>query len=324
MDFIQLSQDIIEGYRLTRDDDLSGFVTGDLRKLCQSADRIRQRLCGDHVDLCTIINGKSGKCSEDCKFCAQSGHHCTGVGEYPFLDTDKIVSDCLENAAQGVHRYSIVTAGKTLAGKDFEKALTAYRKMDELCDIDLCASHGLLSEEQFRQLWDSGVRMYHENIETSRRYFPSICTTHTYDDKIRCIKIAQKVGFRICSGGIIGMGETWEDRIDMAVSLSELKVDSIPINALTPISGTPLAGLSPLSEEDILRTIALFRFLNPTADVRLAAGRSLMRENGREAFHSGANATITGNLLTTSGSNIQKDFAMLQDMGFHTEKQRSE
>ncbi len=144
--------------------------------------------------------------------------------------------------------------------------------MDELCDMELCASHGLLSEEQFRQLWDSGVRMYHENIETSRRYFPSICTTHTYDDKIRCIKTAQKIGFRICSGGIIGMGETWEDRIDMAVSLSELKVDSVPINVLTPIPGTPFAGLSPLSEEDILRTIALFRFLNPTADVRLAAG----------------------------------------------------
>ena len=320
MNFAALSQEIIDGRRLTRKDDLEAFISADLQELCQSADRIREKLCGNHVDLCTIINGKSGKCSENCKFCAQSGHHCTGIEEYPFLDADTIVADCQRNASQGVHRYSIVTAGKSLSGRDFETALSAYRKMNGFCDIELCASHGLLTKEQFQRLWDSGVRMYHENIETSRRFFPHICTTHTYEDKIHCIQTAQEIGYRICSGGIIGMGETWEDRLDMAISLAELKVDSIPINALMPIPGTPFADLPRLTEEEILRTIAIFRFVNPDADVRLAAGRSLMRESGKKAFHSGANATITGDLLTTSGSNILKDFEMLNELGFDTQK----
>lgn len=323
MDFDILSQEIICGRRITQEDDLQDFIMGDLRALCHGADRIREALCGDHADLCTIINGRSGRCSEDCKFCAQSGHHCTSIKEYPFLDVDTIVADCHKNASQGVHRYSIVTAGKSLSGKDFETALSAYRKMNDECDIELCASHGLLTKEQFRMLWDSGVRMYHENLETSRRYFPFICTTHTYDDKVNCIRVAQAIGFRICSGGIIGMGETWQDRIDMALSLAELKVDSIPINALMPIPGTPFAELPPLTEEEILRTIAIFRFINPEADVRLAAGRVLMQESGKEAFKAGANATITGNLLTTSGSNIAKDFEMLRELGFDTRREKS-
>ena len=209
-----------------------------------------------------------------------------------------------------------MTAGRTLEGKDFDKAISAYKRMNEECHISLCASHGLLSEAQFQELYNSGVRMYHANIETSRRNFPNICTTHTYDDKITCIKRAQKAGFRVCSGGIIGMGETWEDRLDMAVSLSELKVDSIPINALMPIPGTPLEQKKQLSAEDILRTVAMFRFLNPEIEIRLAAGRNLMSHSGKAAFHSGANATITGDMLTTTGSNIQSDLKMLSDMGF--------
>ena len=321
LNFILLSQEIINGRRITRKDDLQEFISADLADLCKGADNIRIALCGNHVDLCTIINGRSGKCSEDCKFCAQSGHHCTGIKEYPFLDVDTIVADCLNNSSQGVHRYSIVTAGRTLSGKDFETAVSAYHKMNESCNIELCASHGLLTKEQFQKLWDSGVRMYHENIETSKRYFPYVCTTHTYDDKIRCIQMAQEIGFKICSGGIIGMGETWEDRIDMALSLAELKVDSIPINALMPISGTPFAEQSLLTEDEILRTIAIFRFINPEADIRLAAGRSLMKENGKKAFHSGANTTLTGNLLTTSGSSIANDFKMLNELGFETNKE---
>jgi biotin synthase len=321
MDYHQLAKEIIAGRRLQRGEDASHFLTGDLTALCEGADEIRTALCGNHVDLCTIINGRSGKCSEDCKFCAQSGHHCTGIREYPFLSVEELVADCQRNADAGVHRYSIVTAGKSLSGKDFETALNAYQTMQSQCDIELCASHGLLTKEQFQRLWDSGVRMYHENIETSRRNFPNICTTHTYDDKVECIKIAQEIGFRICSGGIIGMGETWEDRIDMAISLAELGVDSIPINVLMAIPGTPFSELPPLSEEEVLRTIAIFRYYNPTADVRLAGGRSLLSESGKTAFRCGANATITGNMLTTSGSNIESDFAMLHDMGFDTAKQ---
>ncbi len=316
MDLKKLSEEIISGRRLKRGEDLTFFFDCDLDALCKGADKIRASLCGNKVDLCTIINGRSGRCGENCKFCAQSAAHCTGIKEYGFLDEDTIVADCKKNASQGVHRYSIVTAGRALAGKDFEKAISTYRRMNNECDIELCASHGLLTEEQFKELWDSGVRMYHENIETSKRNFPNICTTHTYDDKIRTIKIAQKIGFKVCSGGIIGMGETWEDRLDMAVSLSELNIDSIPINALMPIKGTPFESLERISEDDILRTIAMFRYINPTADVRLAAGRNIMTDTGRDAFLSGANATITGDMLTTSGSSICGDMKMLSDMGF--------
>ncbi len=312
----QLTQEILQGRRLKRGENFSFFLTADLTELCKNADRLREHFCGNRVDLCTIINGKSGRCSEDCKFCAQSAHNPSGCSEYAFLDVDTIVNDAKQNAAEGVHRYSIVTAGRNLSDQDMEKALQAYRKLRKECSISLCASHGFLSYEQFLALKEAGVNRYHENIETSRRNFPNICTTHTYDDKIESIQLAQKAGFDVCSGGIIGMGETWEDRIDMAVSLSELGIQSIPINALNPIPGTPFAHLKPLLEEDILRTITIFRFINPTAQIRLAAGRALLEQSGKKAFCGGANATITGNMLTTAGTNIEQDKKMLLAMGF--------
>lgn len=313
----EIVDEIIAGKRLTKEDDVSFLINGDLEELKKGANRIREALCGNRVNLCTIINGRAGRCSENCKFCAQSAHHHTGADEYGFLDIDKIVAECKRNEKNGAHKFSIVTAGRTLVSKDFELAVAAYKRMREECpDIDLCGSHGLLTEEQFRILKESGVTMYHENIETSRRHFPFICTTHTYDEKVECIKAAQRAGLAVCSGGIIGMGETWEDRLDMAFDLADLEVNSIPINALLPIKGTPLEDLPQLSEEEILRTIVLFRFINPTADVRLAAGRSLMAESGKEAFFSGANATITGDMLTTSGNNTAQDKQMLVENGF--------
>ena len=319
MDIMKLAKEIIEGKRLTRADDLSFFEEVDLEELCQVANEIREKLCGNEVSLCSIINGRSGRCSEDCKFCAQSGHHHTEVINYAFLDVDEIVTDCKKHADKGVHRYSIVTAGRTLKGADLEIVCKAYKKMKEECEIELCGSHGLLDEEAFRALKMSGVTMYHENIETSKRNFPNICTTHTYEEKIECIKLAQSLGFKVCSGGIIGMGETFEDRIDMAVSLAELGVNSIPINALIPIKGTAYESLKALKEEEILRAVAMFRFINPQAYIRLAAGRILMEDSGKKAFLSGANATITGDLLTTSGNNIEEDKTMLVQMGFEIE-----
>ncbi|MDE5936219.1 MAG: biotin synthase BioB, partial [Ruminococcus sp.] len=218
--------------------------------------------------------------------------------------------------SKGVHRFSIVTAGRTLNKIDFEKTLSAYRHIKSEYEIELCASHGFLTDNQFRKLREAGVSRYHCNIETSRRFFPEICTTHTYDDKIRCIKLAKKNGFSICSGGIIGMGETWTDRLDMALSLSELEIDSIPINFLIPIRGTPLENAKPLNYDDILRTIAIFRYINPNACIRLAGGRKLMNDLGKQAFLSGANSAITGDMLTTSGSGIDSDIELLESIGF--------
>ena len=316
----KLAEEIISGRRLTRTDDLEFLLTINSKELFYGANKIREELCGQKVDLCTIINGRSGRCSENCKFCAQSAHHNTKIKEYPFLDPDIILEDCKKNVANGVHRYSIVTAGRSLTVVDFDKAIEAYKKMDEECEINLCASHGFLTEEEFIRLKEAGVTMYHENIETSKRNFHNICTTHSYEDKIKEIKLAQKVGLNVCSGGIIGMGETWEDRIDMAISLSELGVLSIPINVLMPIEGTPFGNLERISDDDILRTIAIFRYLNPTAYIRMAAGRNYFADGGRKIFQSGANATITGDMLTTVGNNTEQDRIMLTNLGFDIKK----
>lgn len=322
MDILKLADDIIRGHRIRRGDETDHFLTAELDELCRGADRIRRHFKGDHVDLCSIINGRSGKCTENCKFCAQSAHHCTGIEEYGFMSEDKILAECLHNEERGVQRFSIVTAGRTLSSDDFEKAVSAYRLLKSSSRMELCASHGLLSQEQFDRLYSAGVRRYHANIETSRRNFPNICTTHTYDDKLECIRRAQKAGFEVCSGGIIGMGESWEDRTDMALSLSELGVKSIPINALMPIKGTPLENTERITSEDILRTVAIFRYIVPEADIRLAAGRNLMENCGAKAFLSGADATITGDMLTTSGNDIKGDVEMLHSMGFSTERRQ--
>lgn len=311
-----IAREIIGGRRLTREDDISFFLTANAEELFRGANEIRRMLCGDKVDLCSIINGRSGRCGEDCKFCAQSASHKTAIEEYPFLEPEVILNDCRHHEEKGIHRYSVVTAGRALSGQELDKALKAYRSMKQQCRIQLCASHGLLSQEAFYQLKEAGVSRYHANIETSRRNFPNICTTHTFEDKLEVIRRAKEAGLTVCSGGIIGMGETWEDRVDMAFTLRDLEITSIPINILQPIPGTPLEHMEPLTEEEILRTIAMFRYINPEAAIRLAAGRKNLSHSGEAAFRSGANAAITGDMLTTSGNNIMEDLKMLRYMGF--------
>ncbi|MGN0491725.1 biotin synthase BioB [Ruminococcus sp.] len=311
-----LADEIIAGRRISRQDDLTVFLTCDLQELCDGADRIREHFIGDKVDLCSIINGRSGRCPEDCKYCAQSAHNHTKCEIYDFLPEEKILDACKLNENEGVDRFSIVTSGRALSGEEFEKAIHAYETMHAECKIDLCASMGFLNAEQLHRLHEAGVTSYHHNIETSRRNFPNICTTHTYEQKLETLKLVKEEGMCACSGGIIGMGETWEDRLDMAVSLAELGIDSIPINALMPIEGTPLENQPQLTEDEILRTIAFFRYINPEANIRLAAGRALLTNDGEPAFQSGASATITGNMLTTSAcATIRSDKQMLKKLG---------
>lgn len=313
---LELANEIIEGKRITREDDLSIFLSCDLEELCQGADKIREHFMGNRVDLCSIINGRSGRCPEDCKYCAQSAHHHTSCEVYDFLEEETILDACKLNEAEGVTRFSIVTSGKALTGEEFDKAIHAYETMHRECNIELCASMGFLTLEQFQRLKEAGVTSYHHNIETSKRNFPNICTTHTYEQKMETLKLVKEAGLYVCSGGIIGMGETWEDRLDMAISLAEAGADSIPINALMPIKGTPLENQEMLTEPEILRTIAFFRYINPTAEIRLAAGRALLSNDGELAFRSGASATITGNMLTTAAcATIRSDKKMLKDMG---------
>ena len=312
---LNIAKKIINGERLNPDDDLNFLLTTPLEELQEGARLIQEKFCGNHIDLCTIINGKSGRCSEDCKYCAQSARHKTGVDEYDFLPTEEILKVALANERAGVNRFSIVTSGRALDGKNFERAIETYKILRANLKIDLCASHGILNAEQLRRLRATGVTSYHHNLETSRRFFSKICTTHTYDDRIKTIKLAQAEGFCVCSGGIIGMGETWQDRIDLAFELAALKIESIPVNVLMPIPGTALENLKPLAPEDILRTIAIFRYINPTANVRLAAGRKFLPDCGASALKHGASASITGNMLTTSSNSIKDDLKLLDSLG---------
>lgn len=318
---LEIAERIIGGERLQVSDDVEFFLTTPLEELQSGAQLIQKKFCGNHIDLCTIINGKSGRCSEDCKYCAQSARHKTGIDEYDFLPVEKILSVARANENAGVNRFSVVTSGRALDGKNFERAIAAYKILRAELKIDLCASHGILNIEQLKRLRATGVTSYHHNLETSRRFFPHICTTHTYDERIETIKLAQAEGFNVCSGGIIGMGETWQDRIDLAFEVAALNIQSIPINILNAIKGTALENLKPLSVEDILRTIAIFRYINPTANVRLAAGRKFLPDSGASALLHGASASITGNMLTTSNNNIQADMKLLAKLGLTNKRQ---
>ena len=287
-----------------------------LKELLSAADDIRRRFCGDGFDLCTIINAKSGSCSENCRFCSQSSHYMTFSETYPLLAEEDILEDARKNESQGVRRYSLVTSGRRLSSQELDRVCGIYECLKRETGLYLCSSHGLLEYDDFVRLRESGVSRYHNNLETGRKFFPQICTTHSYDDKLRAIREALEAGLDVCSGGIIGLGETIEDRIDMAMDLRELGIKSVPVNILNPIKGTPFENNRPLDEEEILRTIAVFRFILPDADIRLAGGRSLLLDRGKRAFGSGANAAITGDMLTTAGLGTRSDIELVKSLGY--------
>lgn len=306
---------VLEGFVVRREAALELFEQP-VEELTSAADEIRRHFCGDDFDLCSIINAKSGQCSEDCKFCSQSSHFRTESEEYSVLQNQEILEEGRYNSSKGVLRYSLVTSGKRLTKKELEEVCSSYENLRENCQISLCASHGLLAYEDFVKLREAGVERYHNNLETSRRFFPQICTTHTYDDKLQAIKDAQRAGLEICSGGIMGLGESIEDRIDMLLDIRSLGIKSIPVNVLSPVKGTPFEANAKLSEEEILKTIAVYRFIMPDAAIRLAGGRGLFEDKGKKAFQAGANAAITGDMLTTAGISIDKDLEIISSLGY--------
>lgn len=309
------AKEIMEGKLIGREEAL-WLWEQPLEALCEQADRIRKHFCAGRFDLCTIINGKSGRCSENCRFCAQSAHNHTGAAEYPLLSAEEIVAQAKREDAQGVLRYSIVTSGKRLTDREVDEMCEAVRQIRRECRLSVCISFGLLGEEQYRKLKEAGVTRVHNNLETSRNHFPEICTTHTFDDKVAAIRAAQAAGLTVCSGGIMGMGETAEDRIDMALTLRELGIGSVPVNLLNPIPGTPLERQEPLTADDMRRIVAVYRFLLPDAFIRLAGGRGLLADKGKGCFQSGANAAITGDMLTTAGITVETDKELLKELGY--------
>lgn len=287
-----------------------------LEELCRAADDIRKKFCENAFDICTIINGKSGRCSEDCKYCAQSAYYPAKTESYPLMSSEEIVSQAVYNEERGVLRYSIVTSGNRLSDEEIDQVCESIRQIRKESNIAVCVSFGLLNETQYRKIRQAGATRVHNNLESSRRYFKEICTTHTYDDKIEALLAAKRAGLSICSGGIMGLGETMEDRIDMVLTLRDLGVKSIPVNLLNPIPGTPYEGKEILSNDEMCRITAVFRFLIPDASIRLAGGRGLLTDKGEQCFSSGANAAISGDMLTTSGISIRQDMEMLEKLGY--------
>ena len=311
----KLKKQILDGYQLTKEEALALYqLPSD--QLCTAANEIRIHFCANEFDTCTIINGKSGRCSENCKFCAQSSFYKTCTESYPLLNTEEFLAQAQYNEVRGVRRYSIVTSGRALSDVEVNQACISFQEIRKHSTIALCASFGLLTKSQYMKLHAAGVARIHNNLETSRRNFPNICTTHSYDDKVASIRAATQAGLEVCSGGLMGCGETTEDRIDMAFDLRDLGIRSIPLNLLSPIPGTPFEHLPVLTNEEMCRIVAIFRFILPTASIRLAGGRSLLPDSGTACFQSGANAAITGDLLTTTGATIEEDLNRIRSLGY--------
>lgn len=317
MNALELKEKVLNGYNITKDDAMN-LVDMPLDELVAAADEIRSFFCGNKFDVCTLINVKNGRCSEDCKFCAQSNHYDTDIDIYPFLSEEELLKQSNSLLDAGFKRISYVASGRKITNKEFDIVASALEQLNEERDDEfhLCLSLGLLNSNQIARLKQLNVERLHNNLESSKDYFKSICTTHSYDEKLDTIEDIIGNGLMVCSGGIFGMGETFEDRIDLALQLRQLNVKSIPINVLNPIKGTPVENNEILSNDEVCRIIAIFRFINPDAFIRMAGGRTLLGDNGRKAFQSGANAAILGNMLTTSGVGVEDDLKLLDELGF--------
>lgn len=314
-----LKEKVLNGGQISREESL--FLAKDVPKqeLYKAAGEIRDSKMGRRFDTCSIVNARSGRCSEDCKWCAQSAWFKTRIEEYEVVDEKTCVELAQLNAEYGVDKFSFVTSGRALSDRNINLLCGYARKIKQETNIKLCASMGLLGKAQLQRLVDAGITRYHCNLESSADFFPSLCSTHTTEDKLKTIQAAREVGMEVCSGGIIGMGESMEDRISLAFMLRDLKVKSIPVNVLNPIPGTPLAGTASLSDDEILTTIALFRFINPDAWLRFAGGRLLIAHIETAAIEAGINAAIVGDLLTTIGSKVKEDMQKVRELGFTIE-----
>lgn len=317
LQLIQQTYDrLLHGEKADRKTALQLALCPDHQALASVADELRRHFMGNRFHLCSIINARSGNCTENCRFCAQSARYQTGVSTYELIDSDEAMTIALDNDKHGIDRLSLVTSGHSVNRDTLDKLGSLYQAINRKTSMDFCASMGFLDRQRAGQLATLGVNRYHCNLEASRNRFPEICTSHSWQQKVATLETARAAGMSLCSGGIIGMGETMGDRIDLALELRDLGVKSIPINILTPIPGTPLADLAPLPLQEILTTIALFRFINPDAVIRMAGGRQQLGADQYRCFTAGANGAIVGNFLTTTGSSISEDLQALQGLGF--------
>lgn len=313
----ELIQKVLDGKEITFEE-ASKIINIDekdietLEVLFSGANKIREQYVGNKVDLCTIMNAKSGRCSEDCKYCAQSVHYNTGVTEYGLINYDEILERALEVQESGAHRFSLVTSGRGISSDaELDKLVEIYKRLKADTELNLCASHGIATVEQLLKLKEAGVSMYHHNVETSSDNYGNICTTHDYEQRIETVKNGMEAGLEICCGGIFGMGESKEDRVKMAFEIKSLGITSIPLNVLMPIKGTPYEDLEVLSPLEIIKSMALFRYIIPNSYIRYAGGRMALKDKQSLGFKAGVNAALVGNFLTTIGSNVENDKQMM-------------
>lgn len=308
MQLKDLADKIIDGYEITKEEALE-LYDAPLEELKESASKITSHFFKEAIELCCISNGKCGKCSENCKFCSQSRYYNTEIQQSVLKSVDEFFKEAQANDRRGVHRFSIVTAGVRLSKAELKTIAQAYKKITSELKISCCGSLGLLDYDDFVMLKEAGLKRYHNNLETSPNFFKEICTTHTMKQKEDTIVLAKKAGLEICSGCILGMGESVDDRVDIALELRKLQVDSTPINILNPIKGTPLENRPTVHPDEVRRTIALFRHVLPKTVLRLAGGRLIIQKYFTDLYKYGINAEITGDMLTTAGLTVADDIS---------------
>jgi len=290
------------------------FLNTPLEELLHEASRVRSEHFGDTIEFCAIVNAKSGRCAMNCRFCAQSVHYRSEIESYPLLDAETLVSETQKLSSRGVHRIGWVTSGCSASDDDVTKIVQAARQCR---GGRLCASLGQIDHSALQRLKDAGVTRYHHNLETSQSFYPNVCDTQKWSDRLATVERAKGLGLETCCGGLFGLGESWQDRYDLAMVLREIGVDSIPINFLHPIPGTPLADNPKLSTSEALRILAMFRMLVPKATIRICGGRPTVFGNRQaEVLRAGINGMMTGDYLTTSGISPENDRLMVQQSGF--------
>lgn len=312
-----LAADVLRDGEIESEDGrrLAALPDHELPDLLLCANRIRERFRGQSIELCGIISAKSGDCAENCRFCSQSVHHRTEVKCHPVTDEASILAAARASAGVGATRFGIVTSGGCLTEPELATACRAIRSLAE-DGIEPCASLGRLTDESAARLREAGLRRYNHNVETAASHFPNVCTTHKYEDRVETVKVARAAGLEVCCGGIFGLGESWEQRIELAFALKALDVDVVPINFLNPVKGTPLEEEPLLAPREALKIIAIFRFILPTKHIKICGGREVvLRDLQSWMFYAGASGTLIGNYLTTLGRQPEEDLQMLADLG---------
>lgn len=296
-------------------DNTETFLNTPLQELVFRANEVRKKYIGNKLELCNILNARSGLCPEDCKFCAQSARHHADIPTYPLKGKSEIVEAARKAKDIGAEKFGIVTSGNRLTNRELNAVAQAISEIKDKIGIVVCASLGAMEKSQLQLLKEAGLLRYHHNIETSRRFYPHIVSTHTFDERVNTINSAKQVGLEVCSGGIIGMGETWQDRIDMAYTLKDLDIDSIPLNILIPVMGTPLESTAPVPPDDAIRTICIFRIILKDKIIKIAAGReATLKDSQLTAFIAGANGMLIGGYLTVKGASLDADYALIEEI----------